>query len=520
MPPLLQLWNSAKTDQISAPVVSGDIDGGTIYGPTDYWLYNDLGGTLGDTTTARNVRLQPAVFDGVQRVLGNFPILDQRWIEIAVVDMDNIGDGAMEFQATDYIAIGAGYPLVLRDIPKNCGRKLRLRSVVPFGVDTGSSQAFLLPWVDDSSVPGPFRLGAITGSGVMPSYRDASARILLRGRGLTADGSDAVTAVKGAFAYGGSQTNVLATRKTLNQVAADGALAAGQSYKATLSQKSDSTVTATKSNKGAAPATPDVPADEINLGVATVGYQAGGTSVINTNNLDMSGVVYGDYLVAAGTGTVVLIAGGQGLSSIDSATINGSTSMLNVTDDATSYVWRLWDGTFADTATRVPPSGGAALLAQVTVAGGVITSIVDLRTFIEPAISELPLTLRHVGAFSTTLDDFDLDEAPFDFMISRVRLAIGKRGTSVSGSFRADVFLRAEGADLGGAGTSIYTSSGTNDQRPSIAHDATDLHAESIDHEVIRGTRGQRISASLVAVPGTITIDPLDVRVTVFLRKL
>jgi len=194
--------------------------------------------------------------------------------------------------------------------------------------------------------------------------------------------------------------------------------------------------------------------------------------------------------------------------------------MLNVTDDATTYVWRLWDGTFADTATRVPPGAGAALLAQVIVAGGVITSIADLRTFIEPALSELPMTRRHAGAFNTTLDDFDFDEAPFDFMISRVRLAIARKGTSASGSFRADVLLRDEGADLGDAGTSIYTSSGTSDQRPSIAHDATDLHAESIDHEVIRGTRGQRISASLVAVPGTITIDPLDVRVTVFLRKL
>src|SRR4029077_21023551 len=127
---------------------------------------------------------------------------------------------------------------------------------------------------------------------------------------------------------------------------------------------------------------------------------------------------------------------------------------------------------------------------------------------IEPAISELPLTLRHAGAFNTTLDDFDLEEAPFDFMIARVRLAIGRKGTSASGSFRVDIFLRDEGADLGGAGTSIYTSSGTDDQRPSIAHDHTEIHAESIDHEVIRGTRGQRIPASLVAVPGTITIDP------------
>jgi hypothetical protein len=519
MATLLQLWNSGKTAQITAPVVTGDIDGGTSYGPVEYWLYNDLGGASGDTTTARNVRLQPAVFDGAERVLGGLPFVDQRWMQIAVVDMDNAGDSTMESQSSDFVAIGAGYPLVLRDIPKNCGRKLNVRVVVPAGADTGSSSVFLLPWVDDSSVSGPFRLGAITGSGVIPSYRDGSARMLLRGRGLTAEGSDVVTAVKGSFAYDGAQTNVLATLKTLNQNGTDGALAAGQSYKARFSQKSDGTVTVTKSTKGAAPVTPNVPAGEINLGVATVGYQAGGTSVINTNNLDMSGVAYGDYLVRAGTGAVVRIAGGQGLSGIDTATINGSASTLNVTDDATSYVWRLWDGTFAATATRVAPDGGAALLAQVVVAGGVITSIKDLRTSIDAAISELPVTLRHAGAFNTTLDDFDFEEAPFDFMISRVRLAIGKTGTSTSGSFRADVLLRNEGADLGGAGMTIYTSSGTDDQRPAIAHDSTDLHAESVDHEVIYGICGQRISASLVAVPGAITVDPRDVRVTVYLRK-
>jgi len=519
MPPTLQLWSADKSAQIIAPIVTGDIDGGTIYGPADYWLYNDLGGASIDTTTARNVRLQPAASDGVQRVLGGFPILDQRWLQIAVVDMDNTGDSTMEFQATDYIAIGAAYPLVLRDTPKNCGRKLRVRVVVPPGANTSSSGVFLLPWVDDSSFPLSYGLGAITGSGVIPSYRDASARMLLRGRNLTASGTDVATVVVGSFTYDGTQATVLDTAKTLNQNAADGALGAGQSYKARLSQNADGSVTVTTSNKGAAPAMPNVPPGEINLGVVTVGYQAGGTSIINTNNLDMTSVVVGDSLVTAGVGLNTIISGGLGLSSVDTATINGTASTLAVADNAASYIWRLQDGTFAATTARVAPGAGAALLAQVVTVTGAITSIVDLRSWIEPALAELPVTLRYDGAFSTTLDDFDFEEAPFDFIVARVRLAIGKKGTSTSGSFKADVLIRAEGTDLGGAGTTIYTSSGTNDHRPAIAHDASDLHAESINHEVIYGVRGQRISASLVAVPGTITVDPQEVRVTVYLRK-
>jgi hypothetical protein len=519
MPPTLQLWNALKSAQIVAPIATGDIDGGTMFGPTEYWLYNDLGGASADTTTAHNVRLQPAASDGVSRVMGGIPILDQRWMQIAVIDFDNTGDSTMEFQITDYTAIGAAYPLILRDIPKNCGRKIIIRFVVPSGANTGASSVFLLPSIDDSSIPAPFALGAISGSGVIASDRDASARILLRGRGLTAAGTDVVTITKGAFAYDGARLNELAATKILNQNAADGALAAGQSYKARLSQKSDGTVTVTKSNKGAAPATPNVPAGEINLGVATVGYQAGGTSVINTNNLDMSGVTYADNVVIAGVGLIVSIAGGEGLSSIDTATINGSASALNVTDNATSYIWRLQDGTFSATASRVAPSGGAALLAKVIAAAGAITSIEDLRTFIDPAISELPVTLRLAGSFNATIDDFDFAEAPWDFMITRVRLMIGKKGTSTSGSFKADILLRSAGADLGDAATSIYTSSGTDDQRPAIAFNAAVLSAESIDHEVLYGVRGQRISASLVAVPGTISVDPRDVRVVVYLTK-
>jgi len=519
MPSTLQLWNAAKSAQITAPIATGDIDAGTTYGPVEYWVYNDLGGASVDTTTAHNVRLQPAASDGVSRVFGGLPSLDQRWMQIAVIDADNTGDSTMESQITGYVAIGAGYPLLLRDIPKNCGRKIRLRIVVPAGADNGSENVFLLPFVDDSSVPAPLALGLVSGDGVAPSYRNFASRVLLRGRGLTAAGTDVVTIVTGAFTYDGAETHVLSGVKTLNQNAADGALAAGQSYKARLSQKSDGTVTVTKSNKGSAPATPNVPAGEINLGVATAGYQAGGTSVINTNNLDMSGVVYADYLITAGVGLVVSIASGQGLSSVDTATINTSASALSLADNATSYFWRLQDGTFSATSTRIAPSAGAALLAKVVTVAGAIASVEDLRTLIDPAISELPVTLRYVGAFNTTLDDFDFAEAPWDFRIARVRLMIGKKGTSASGSFKADVLLRNAGADLGGAGTSIYTSSGSDDRRPAIAHDATVLAAEGVDHEVLYGVRGQRISASVVAVPGTITVDPRDVRVVVYLTK-
>src|ERR1051325_12145220 len=111
MPPSLQLWNAARSAQIVAPIVTGAIEAGTTFGPTDYWLYNDFGALLANTSLATLLRIETVVNDGTSYRTSGYPILDQRWIQIAVAGTDNTGDSTMQNQTTGFIPVGAGAPL-------------------------------------------------------------------------------------------------------------------------------------------------------------------------------------------------------------------------------------------------------------------------------------------------------------------------------------------------------------------------------------------------------------------------
>ena len=516
--PAPQFYDATDTTlQVTGIAISLEV--GTSNGPTTYHLWNDKGGGL-NAGTLSNLRIQPMVNDGVNEVFAGFPILDEKWIKVAVSGKNNTGDSTMEDQTTGFVPVGAGAPLILKNIPKNCARFLDIKIEAPAGASALTQPTFLKCIFDEASIVIPLRLSTISSQGVIPDRLDASARRLRRGRGLTAAGTADVTIVKGSFVYDGSVTNVLQSTKTLNQNDGAGqALTAGQSYIAVLSQKSDGTVTATKGNRGAAPTAPNVPAGEIFLGKVTVNYQAGGVSIINTGNLDMTGVTYGEYLVTAGTGLTAKIGAGFAITTTDNQPFGGSTSFLGLTDNATNRVWVRPDGTFSATTTSTPPVIGAFLLATVVTAAGAITTITDVRLWVDHSINEYLITLRKSGNITATANDYAYDFAPFDYVIDRVVLEIGQKGTSTSGSFKADVLTRPQGTDMSTAGTTIYTSSGTDDQRVSVAYNAANLHAEGIDHEIVSGSKGDRISASIVAVPGGITVNPQDFTVQVVLRR-
>jgi hypothetical protein len=130
-----QWWNEARTAQITTLESIAGVVPGTTVGPKIVWLYNDKGGLNPDTTTlAAHYLVAEASFDGgVNWVRSGPDILNNGWIEVAITGIDTTGSGGMPAQSTTYVQLGAGRSQLLSDIPKNCGRQITYRVIVPLG---------------------------------------------------------------------------------------------------------------------------------------------------------------------------------------------------------------------------------------------------------------------------------------------------------------------------------------------------------------------------------------------------
>jgi hypothetical protein len=104
--------------------------------------------------------------------------------------------------------------------------------------------------------------------------------------------------------------------------------------------------------------------------------------------------------------------------------------------------------------------------------------------------------------FGGLLEGADFDVIHYDAEIEEVALDLSDTDASwTAGAVKIDVRILAPGTPIGdgSGGASIFTSSGTDDRRPSIAFDATDLRATTQDHEVRRIVKGSRILLTVIS---------------------
>ena len=282
-------------------------------------------------------------------------------------------------------------------------------------------------------------------------------------------------------------------------------------------------MTVTKGAKGAAPTRPDVPAGEILLGYASVAYQVGGTSDVEQSDLDEAAVVRGDYLVEVVSGLTVRIGAGVGLVS-DQETWKNVATTVALTHDETNSLWLQPDGTVAVSIDGLPPTVGAVLIAEAVTDATDVTTLTDRRPILDRAILDHSETLSFTGVLTAVTPSQDFGEwiaLPFEAELAEVVL----EQSDVDGGWTGvgttvDVFSLAPGAPLSGGGTTVFTNSGTDDERPSIAYDATSVRASTVLHEVRRFPAGTRFTASLVAVPtGPGGEAEQDVRVILRFRR-
>lgn len=490
MPPYPQFYDSTSTTQISA-IIAANVNAGSTFASVSYVLWNDKGAALSGSILT-GARIRPVVFDGSAWATDGFPVLDEAWVEIRLTGIVSTGDPTMEAQTTGFTKIGANRPLVLRDIPQNCARNLDVQIVIPAGANNLTEEVHLEIVTDEASIVLPLKFGTMAGGGVLSQRLDLTARRVLSGRLLTAAGTDVVTVPKGRYTYDGTLAFRIAETLTLNQTSASGALAVGESYIATISQPAVGAAVATKGNRAGSPTAPAVPAGSILLGRVTVAYQGGGTSIINSGNVDTSAVVYGDYLVTDAGGLNVHVGIGQAITGSDTYTFATATSTLALTNNTTNYVWLRPDGTFSATTTSALPTQNALLLATVTTAAGAVSGITDSRKFIELPLSELTPKLIYWGhvEVGTALTWFVLD---FDAILDSVDVDHGSIGSG--SSTKIDIKTAALGGLL--TGTTIYTSSGTSDLRP-VTGAGTLRTGPWTDHEVTTFVKGTRFILDVV----------------------
>lgn len=514
MAPKPQFYEATYTTQISA-TVSASVNAGSTVAAVTYVLANDKGAALGADTLS-NARLRVEAYDGADWVTSGLPIVDEGWVKVQLTGtINNAGDANMIAQSTGYVPLGTNRTILLEDIPQNCARYLSVKIDVPAGQSTTTQEVRLVVVFNESVVTLPFRFGIIAGSGVVPARKDASLRKITRGRTLTA-AAQIVTIAKGRYVYDGTTYFRIEETVTLNQTAADGALAAGQSYIAVISQPQNAAAVATKGNKAASPTSPAIPAGHILLGRVTVPYDASGSSVLSNSNISTTGVTFGEYLVTAGSGLNVVIGSGSAISSEDTSPFRTTSSTLAVTDNTTNYIWLHSDGTFSATATSAVPAVGAQLLALAIASAGSVATPNDMRSFVDASITEEIITLRYMGD-AALVTDADWGVLSINGLLDTYELNVGGKGSS--GGTKVDILYRPASTLLSTAGTTIFTSSGTSDLRPrqSAAGGVTTGQTKGSDHEVLSFDAGTRFSFSIVEIP---TISPSsDIIVTLRFRK-
>lgn len=453
-------------------------------------VWSDKGGA---GTTRRSVRLHIQVEDrttpGLYLSTG-WPPVDEQWARARIVGYDNGGEATWSVANTDWRALGAFSWLPLGDIPPDCAVYVELKMRPPASAAELAWTWALGTTAEEYATPAPPSLTAVD-QGIVHGVGDRGATGILRGCAVSVTSpteDDEVHVAEGVVEHQGRLYGHLASDHQLNQNdVTPAALTTGQSYWAALTIGAG-TVTVTKGTKGATPTKPALPAGEKLLRYVEVRYQAGGTSEILATDLEGT-LLYDRYLCLAGTGLQVAIHPGRALGG-STFRFSDSIHLVTLAASDTSYLWQLATGLWEDTLDEVPPADTATgPWWEVDTDGSAVTAIRDRRTYAGRTVA-----LRLAGAIPGSVglvDDLLVEHE--ELWIEEVTGRVSDNGGGSAGQTMLEVEVN---------GTSIYPSSGTDDQRPVVAYNASDLvHRGGIPDGSRRLRRGDLIEVSTVEHP-------------------
>lgn len=490
--PLVEIYeDDDATLVVDLPIAD---EAGSYSTPVELHVWNDIGAVTGQTAgnAVILVETEDPGSPGTWRRSGLQP-QDEQWSEVRIVGYTATGDPTWSVTNTDWVPLGAYLRALLGPIPYDCAVHIEYRERASLSAAATTHTRRLVVLYDEYAAPLPS--GVTAGlRGVVHGIGDSGHTGILRGLAVTATGTpdDEVHVAAGQWDHKGILRGKVASDHSLNQTAADGALAAAQLYYATLSVGAAG-VTVTKGNKGATPAKPAVPSGEKFLAWVQVDYQAGGTSVIETADITGTTIYDRYHLEPVASSLTAYLHAGQALGG---GTWRYHTDRTLVAFDAsvTSYVWQLATGLPEVTTTTTPPTGTALVpLYRVTTDGTEITEVVDLRTY---AGQTVVLHLRgDLPGSPGTIDT--LVVAHEHLVVERVLYRLSDNGGGSSGATQLDTTV----TPLGGAAATLYTSHATEDHRPSWDFDATDLRNDDGIHEVSDLYRGDLLTLESLGHP-------------------
>lgn len=515
---------------MAAPVLAWyEVDGTTAAGVDTYTptagtptaaqttrIYNDNGGAaVSDDATELRIT-------AVSRDAGdtNFTA-DHALAAGAYIECRAVGSGGSGVVAhlTEWTPVGKGRYLHLRDLPTNCYRTIETRINAPAGYGTEAVEVLLRAVAAAPAVvleEGHHESGAV---GVCHGVGDGRFGALLEGGTLTASGSpdsivhlDLTTWIAAGVPWtllpgvGGAEI-------TINATDGDAAtLSSGQSYWCALSLASDGTVTQTKGSKGTAPlavsARPTPPSDEPLLGYVEREQDA----TIESGDIYQEDRVYGWFkATSSGASLVASVSGGWAMIDNRLIILTGASPVTCTASD-TTYVYLNPSGTFTANLTGIRPTDRSLLLYEFTADGTGITATVDRRVLVGRRLITMTFEKSGaVGAGNTIYSSWSSGAAGYILPIRGLILNLGVPGT-VSGATTVDVNQAAAGTF-----TTIFTSQGTSDQRPSLAFGSSNYTDTGARGEVYRIEPWSRWRVDVDAVAGTpgtdITVHVIGVEV-------
>lgn len=467
-------------------------------------LWNDKGGSTG-SDDANELRIFALSRDtGVGYYSVDDEIAANGWIEVRAIGSG--GPGAPPVQTTPWTPVGRGRFLHLRVLPSDGKREIEIRLNVPAGAGTGTSSKEILLRALAGSAASVVDEGhhETTGGGVCHGVGDGRYSALLEGGTLTATGTpdDEVHLDLTSWIYKGvPYCKLTSAIEITNLDGAAAALTSGKSYWAALTLK-NGTVTQTKSVMGTSPLSvslrPTLPADEPLLGYVEREYDA----TIESGDIYQDERVYGWFgFTSSGLNPTL----GAGWAMLDNRMIvlDKPTTLTALTASDDNYIWLNPGGSMESNITGDAPEPRSKLLYIATTDGSAVTALQDLRSFVGKPIRSVSFKKAGTLASSDKVYAVWPSNAPgYLLPLHGVTLALGDDG-GTSGSTKADI----EQSAAGGAFTTLFTSSGTDDQRPDVAYNSTTATDTGARPEVTRIEPRARLRTNLIAVPGTASTD-------------
>lgn len=484
MPATLEFWDSAGSAQV-ATLTFSNVDPGTTSAAQALRVVGSVATSSSPTLTLRQE-------DGSgNAVLAGLAAINGRWIEIRA-----LGTGTSSQAATAWTPVGANRAFPLSPIASGEYTAIEIRYSPAATAAQGAIEFLVDADPGTNSTPLSQGISERGRDGVLSGLGDGAWSEILRASDVTEAGSPgaSVDIPDSVYMHAGVPYVELAQNVAIdeNDLSAS-ALGSGEAYWARISLD-ETGIVVTKGDKASSPLdVADLPANPSgHLPLAYVERQQG--------NIVDSWITQ-EYTVGAFeptyTSASLNLTVGPGRALVGNSLIRHTDeSTVAISASSTSEVWLQSDGTYAATNDGSRPSTDALLLFDGVVSDGTgITALVDRREAMGG--EAFPIRFDWSGTLADT--DYAYASAPLarDLYLNPESACVFTIHTNGSGNTAGITKADIQYSDAGGSYATLFTSSGSDDRRPSVEHDDTDPSDRTALPEVLLIPAGSRLRAEI-----------------------